>query len=235
MAAPTYASACQNCHTLQFDSHFSESVPHDAPEVVHEFIVRKLTDYIRQHPEAVHETPRPLRVMFGGTISREPQTPRIAHNAEEWVKFHTEDAENLLWRKTCQQCHSLQIAPDSGNTVSPFPRVAPSNIKAVWLPNSVFSHYAHASINCQSCHTKAVSSTQTADVLIPSITICQQCHNGQPTKLGQSENGCFLCHQYHSWNERQGPFIPSHTVEQLRGSNQNPSEGANQIAQMFVH
>jgi len=222
MAAPTYASACQNCHALQFDGHFSDSVPHDKPQVVHDFIVSRLNEYIRQHPEAVHESPRPVRVMFGGTISRTPQTARIAHSAEEWVRFHTEDAENLLWHKTCQQCHTLTYRQSDQNGLMGLPDVAPSNIKPVWLPSAVFSHYAHTSINCQSCHTKTITSQETSDVLIPSITICQQCHNGRPIKLGQSENGCFLCHQYHDWKQHREPFIPSHSIDQLRGANGQP-------------
>src|SRR5262249_25409891 len=101
MAAPTYASACQSCHALQFDSHFEESVPHDKPKVVHAFVVNKLTEYTRTPREAVQEPPRPMRIMFGGTISREPQTAKIAHSPEEWIKLRTEDAESLLWHKTC--------------------------------------------------------------------------------------------------------------------------------------
>ena len=239
MVAPTYASACQNCHALQFDSHFTESVPHDKPQVVHEFIVRKLTEYIRQHPETVHESPRPLRVMFGGTVSRAPQAPRIASNAEEWVRFRTEDAENLLWHKTCQQCHTLSYHQTDQNGLAGLPEVAPSNIKPVWLPNAVFSHYAHSSINCQSCHTKTLASQETSDVLIPSINVCQQCHNGKAIKLGESENGCFLCHQYHNWKQQREPFIPSHNLDQLRGANNAPPPEAAQaigaaVSEMFL-
>lgn len=222
MAAPIYASACQNCHALQFDSHFSESVPHDKPQVVHEFIVLKLTEFIKQHPEAVHESPHPLRIVFGGKIERQSMLPRIARTPEEWVTFHTEEAENLLWHKTCLQCHRLRYDQIDKNGLAGLPAVAPSNIKAVWLPNSVFSHYPHASIACQSCHTKSVNSEETSDVLIPSIKTCQECHNGQPTKLGQAQNGCFLCHQYHDWKQRNEPFIPAHNLDQLRGSNGTP-------------
>jgi len=218
MAAPNYASACQSCHALQFDSHFEDSVPHDKPEVVHAFIVNRLTDYIKKHPEAINEPPRPVRIMFGGTVSREPQTVRTAHTVEEWVKLRAENAENLLWRKTCQQCHSLKYSQTDQNGLAELPEVAPANIKAVWLPNSVFSHYAHVSIDCKSCHIRTLSSQETADVLIPSIIICQECHNGEPTKMGQAQNGCFLCHQYHDWKQRTEPFIPTHNLQELRGA-----------------
>ena len=204
MAAPTYASACQGCHSLQFDSHFSDPVPHDTPEVVHGFIVRKLTDYILHHPEALHENPHPLRITFGGSLPRELQPSRIARSPEEWVRFRTEEAETLLWRKTCAQCHAIQF--NSGKKEeSSLPQVASANMKTVWLPNSVFSHYAHAAFDCQSCHTRAASSEKTSDVLIPSIQICQQCHNGNPAKIGNTQNGCFLCHQYHDWKSTNMP------------------------------
>ena len=239
MAAPTYASACQSCHALQFDNHFSESVPHDTPQVVHAFIVNKLTQYIRQHPEAIHESPRPSRLMFGGTISREPQTARVAHNAEEWVELHAADAENLLWHKTCLQCHTLNYSRTDQNGLAGLPTVAPSNIKQVWLPNSVFSHYSHASFDCKSCHTKTLSSQETSDVLIPSIKTCQDCHNGEPTRIGQAQNGCFLCHQYHNWKQRNEPFVPSHSIDQLRGANQRTLQPAKQlgasVSQSFFH
>lgn len=223
MAAPTYASTCQSCHALQFDSHFDESVPHDKPEVVHAFIVNKLTEYIKKHPEAMNEPPRPMRIMFGGTVSREPQTVKIAHSPDEWVKLRTDDAENLLWHKTCQQCHSLKYTQTDQNGLAGLPEVAASNIKAVWLPSSVFSHYAHASIDCQSCHTRTLTSQETADVLIPSIKTCQECHNGEPTKMGQAQNGCFLCHQYHNWKQRSDPFTPTHNLKELRGANGSSS------------
>jgi hypothetical protein len=218
MAAPTYASACQNCHALQFDAHFAESVPHDDPRVVHEFVVRKLRQYIQQHPQALREEIRPARLIFGGKISREGQQPIVARTAAEWVELRTRDAETLLWHKTCIQCHTLKHNEASQSSEASLPTVAPANIKPQWLTNSVFSHYAHASFDCKSCHTKAVASQETSDVLIPSIKTCQSCHNGDPTKAGQAQNGCFLCHQYHNWKGRNEPFMPTESVQQPRAT-----------------
>ena len=226
MAAPTYQSTCQRCHLLQFDSHFDESVPHDKPQVVREFIIRKLTDYVRQHPEAVHEIPRPMRIVFGGTVSREPKNARVARSAEEWVRLRTEDAENLLWRKTCVQCHALKYGEAGQSALGTLAEIAPANIKAVWLPKSVFSHYAHASFDCKSCHVKVLSSEHTSDVLIPSISICQHCHNGDPAKLGHAQDGCFLCHQYHDWKDQNSPFLRANSAHQSgRSPNLSTSSG----------
>jgi cytochrome c551/c552 len=217
MAAPTYASGCQSCHALQFDAHFAESVPHDDPKVVHDFVVSKLRQYIQQHPQALHEEIRPARLIFGGKISREGQQPIIARTATEWVDLRTKDAETLLWHKTCIQCHTLNYK-EAGQSAESTPTVAASNIRPQWLGNSVFSHYAHASFDCKSCHTKALASQETSDVLIPSIKSCQSCHNGEPTKVGQAQNGCFLCHQYHNWKGRDEPFMPTQSTQHLRGT-----------------
>jgi hypothetical protein len=217
IAAPTYASACQNCHPLQFDSNLPETVPHDRPQVVHAFIVRELTEYIRHHPQSLYESPRPRRPVFAGTVSHEPGIPPIARDAAEWVKLRTAADENLLWHKTCLLCHTRRYNQTDQNGVADLPEVAPSNIKQVWLPDSVFSHYKHVSIDCKSCHTKALSSQETSDVLIPSITTCQTCHNGQPTRSDESQNGCFLCHQYHNWKQRNAPLSPTHRIQERSG------------------
>jgi hypothetical protein len=230
MAAPTYATGCQNCHALQFDAHFAESVPHDDPRIVREFVVNRLRQYIQQHPQALHEEIRPARLIFGGKISREGQQPVIARTPAEWVDLRAKDAETLLWHKTCIQCHALIYTDSAQSGPAGLPTVAPSNIKPQWLANSVFSHYAHESFDCKSCHTRAAASQETSDVLIPSIKTCQSCHNGEPTKVGQAQNGCFLCHQYHNWKGRDEPFIPTHSIPQSRNTaaiHENPDVHTN--------
>jgi ssDNA-binding Zn-finger/Zn-ribbon topoisomerase 1 len=217
MVAPTYSSACQNCHSLQFDALFSESAPHDKPQVVHAFIVRKLTEYIQRHSWAVREPARPLRRIFSGAISNEPQEPVIAHDASEWVRLRSAADEKLLWRKTCVQCHTVKYTRTDQNSLPGLPEIAPSDIKPIWLPHSVFSHYSHSGIDCKSCHTKAAKSQDASDVLIPGIRICQRCHNGDPAANGGTQNGCFLCHHYHNWKQPDQPPRPTYTIEELRG------------------
>ncbi len=214
MAPPSYEKNCMGCHSLQFDRDIAESVPHgQQPQLLYEFIVTRLTQYIAQHPGAVHE---PL-TNVEGRIPRGPE-PIIARNAAEWVKLRTAMDEELLWRKTCLQCHTLQ-PPDAGSdaVANNLPHVAPPNIKPVWLANSVFSHYAHVSVKCESCHAKAPNSQETSDVLLPGIASCQRCHNGKPEKFGAAQNGCFLCHQYHQW-QNQEPIKGKYSIPELTAS-----------------
>jgi hypothetical protein len=72
------------------------------------------------------------------------------------------------------------------------PDVAATGIPQRWLPHSHFDHGAHRSLACTECHT-ATRSTETKDVLLPSITTCRECHRG----LAGARSGCVECHLYH--------------------------------------
>ena len=67
MAPVKFAYACAGCHSLAFDKLFGEGVPHDMPEVVHAFLVKKFSEYIAAHPGELHEARTP------GAICREGQ------------------------------------------------------------------------------------------------------------------------------------------------------------------
>src|SRR6266851_2227380 len=54
-ATPSFARATAN-RTLQFDKRFgNEQVPHDKPETVHAFLLKRFGEYIAAHPDGVHE------------------------------------------------------------------------------------------------------------------------------------------------------------------------------------
>ena len=55
MAPIRFSQNCAACHTLQFDKRFgNEQVPHEKPEVVHAFLLKRFGEYIAAHPQAVH-------------------------------------------------------------------------------------------------------------------------------------------------------------------------------------
>ena len=204
MAPPEFSSKCAGCHTLQFDRRFaSEQVPHNKPEIVHAFLVKRFGEYIAAHPAAIHEMEPPSREIPG-----QARIPRIARTAQEWIAFRVDDAEWLLWAKTCKQCHTIR--PSTGI----LPEIAKSNIAARWLTHANFDHAAHRMTACTACHARATESHETSDVLLPGIRTCQQCHQ-EPSKEA-AEGRCFECHQYHDWSKAQrtnGRF----TIPQLTG------------------
>ena len=210
MPVPQFAKHCAGCHTLQFDQRFgNDQVPHDKPEVVHAFLLKRFSEYIAAHPGAVHEVDPPNR-----QIPERVRVPRVARNATEWVQFRVDDAEWLLYAKTCKQCHTLM--PTGG----PLPEVAKSNLTARWLVHSEFDHHAHRMMSCTTCHTRTPDSRETSDVLLPGIRTCQQCHR-EDKPAEAAEGRCFECHQYHDWTKARrtkGGF----TIQQLRGSANAP-------------
>jgi hypothetical protein len=185
-----YEKNCADCHTLQFDRRFAEAAPHKDPKIVYDFVAQKLTGYIAAHPREIPLVDEPDKRL----PSRPPQPP--ARNANEWVQQRLADAQLLLWRKSCKECHTLSYpsGPDA------LPEVAKSAITAHWLPHSEFEHDAHQMLACGSCHTKAAMSKETADVLIPGIQVCRQCHH---SGSDAAEARCFECHFYHDWSKEK--------------------------------
>ena len=118
-----------------------------------------------------------------------------------------DEAEQLLWNKTCKECHSLSYS--AGPTL---PVVAKTEITARWFKNGAFDHHAHQMLTCESCHSKAKTSSATSDTLLPGIHVCQECHT--PDKQVAAESRCFECHQYHDWSKEK-PVIGKYGVGQL--------------------
>jgi len=116
----------------------------------------------------------------GRRRAEEEDSPR------ESVAAQVKVAERLLFKK-CQECHSLKVFPDRR------PVVATPAIPARWLPHSAFNHRSHRMLTCTECHVKTPTSQQTADVLLPGIKVCLQCHRDR----GGARSDCVECHLYH--------------------------------------
>ena len=152
-----YVNQCAACHRLQFDPAIQTPAPHDKPEIVHAFIVKTLTDYIAQHPEAIRTNPGALPANgvdivgsappdegnqrdFLSTVQQSPATPRstAAPSTQEWIRLRTAAAETLLWEKNCKVCH--MVTREEGGAL-------PTQVKAIipsrWFPNAEFDHQAH--------------------------------------------------------------------------------------------
>jgi transcription elongation factor Elf1 len=223
MAPVKFGTACASCHLLTFDKRFEEGVPHDKPEVVHVFVLNKLQDYIAAHPSEVRVTRDPDRDLAGKPLLPEV---RILTPAQ-WVSERAAEDEELLWRKTCKECHILKNVPtreanaaslDSSPSLSVarsaiayLPEVAVSNTTVRWMPHARFDHDAHRGFTCVSCHQKAVISTEARDVLLPGIAVCQTCH---APGLDRAESRCSECHIYHDWSKRR-EVTPTFTLPAL--------------------
>jgi len=113
----------------------------------------------------------------------------------QWVAERTADAEELLWRKTCKQCHALNALKGAS-----LPHVAEAQLTERWMPHARFDHDAHRGFSCAGCHPGALTSKDTSDVLVPPLSNCKTCHAPGPD---HAESRCFECHTYHDWSKRK--------------------------------
>jgi hypothetical protein len=201
IAPAKYAQTCAACHSLQFDKRLADAVPHDRPEVVHAFVAARLQDYIAAHPAELRVPRDPSRDLPEQPI---PADYRLL-TPPQWIAERTAEDEQLLWRKTCKQCHSLTL--DGGATL---PKIAPSNITARYMPHANFDHSQHGLVDCVACHTAATTSQQSSDVLLPGIATCRSCHHAGAEA---AESRCFECHTYHDPAQRK----PLHSKFSLAG------------------
>jgi hypothetical protein len=204
MAPVKFATACAGCHSLAFDKRFTDGVPHDRPEVVYAFLVQKFSEYIAAHPGELSEVREPRR----GLTGKPAQAGVRVYTQSEWIAAKVGDAEELLRRKTCKQCHALT----SSSGTSSLPSVAPARTTVRWMPHAKFDHDAHRGFSCVSCHEKALSSTETSEVLLPGIATCRTCHAPGP---GHADARCAECHTYHDWSKRK-EVVPTFTLPALK-------------------
>jgi len=229
MAPVKFANACAGCHLLTFDKRFDDGVPHDKPEVIRVFLVKTFREYIAAHPAELRVRRDPSRDLTGKPL---PPAVRTLTPAQ-WVEERTAEAEDLLWRKTCKQCHALVTfasgskrktemsvklrgdALEISSISAELPYLAPANITLRWMPHAKFDHAAHTGFTCVSCHPKALTSTESSDILLPGIETCKTCHAPGPE---HAESRCFECHTYHDWSKRK-EVTPKFTMPALRTGN----------------
>jgi hypothetical protein len=225
MTPVKFANACASCHLLTFDKRFDDGVPHDKPEVVQAFLIKRFQQYIAAHPSELRVMRDPSRDLTG-----KPLQARVRLlTGSQWVEERTVEAEDLLWRKTCKQCHTLvPYSKNPGNRIAEqakgdvptaasastmeLPYVAPAGIHLKWMPHSKFDHDAHRGFTCEGCHQKALTSTDSSDILLPGIETCKTCHAPGPN---HAESRCFECHTYHDWAKRK-EVKPAFTLPALQ-------------------
>ena len=236
MAPVKFANACAGCHSLAFDKRFSEGVPHDKPEAIVAYLAQKYSQYISAHPAELREVSNPDREITGSASVDRHRSLAPA----QWVAEHMAVSEELLWHKTCAQCHAITMTPlpdarlgrwDAASKATALlrnlagsefssaipgklPMVMPAKITARWMPHSNFDHEAHRPFTCLSCHAKALTSTESSEVLLPGIETCRKCHAPGPE---HAESRCFECHTYHDWSKRK-EVSPSYSLRELHSS-----------------
>jgi hypothetical protein len=209
-----YVNQCAGCHVkdLQFDKRFDQAAPHDQPEVVQQFLVQKYSEYFASHPRALAEAGARKQLLPGAIISHKATTPlMIPHNRQDWIDQQVMLADRLLFDKGCKLCHIMIPGPGA------LPTVAKSSIPRRWFLHAEFSHDAHGLLTCEACHDRAPESRETADILLPGIRSCRNCHEDGGPRHDAASGRCSECHAYHDWTKEQ-PTKGTFTIPQLRAT-----------------
>jgi hypothetical protein len=89
----------------------------------------------------------------------------------------------------CGECHT----PTTRNGK---PDVMPVHLRDGYLMNGWFDHKEHEQEECSTCHAADGSKTS-ADLLLPTISTCRDCHLGEDAKEAEVPSSCAMCHSYH--------------------------------------
>ncbi len=179
----TYEQSCAQCHSLQIQPSLPKVlIPHGDPLKVRYFLASlKLSFSEALRAEGIsdpvtldRQTTTELenlqrrglnsladleeRVFFLGDPRRE-ESARIMKGSAR--KFLTE----------CAKCHTVK--PGSEKTP---PVIEPVNMPDRWVEHGPFTHVPHQHMDCADCHGAARESKLTSDILLPSQSLCAECH-----------------------------------------------------------
>jgi hypothetical protein len=133
----------------------------------------------------------------------------------EWLARIVAESEQFVYKK-CAVCHVVD------SMSGPYPEVAKTReIRGrfvadkqsgePWFTRGEFSHRAHRTLLCDSCHTTARRSVRAQDVLVPQMNTCLSCHGNSGTHIDR----CAECHLYHNkFKESDKDRLP---IDQLIG------------------
>ena len=192
MTPVSWTKHCQSCHSLSFEPEKTDrQVPHGSvklvAETLNEFYARMALGAgpDDQQPQAARARP--------GAVLQYRDRQRVLAIADAQSRRALEELFGK--RDICTLCHVVQrVAEEPGW------RVAPVRFTQVWMPHAQFSHVAHTSTECTSCH--AVTKSQKAeDISMPTLEGCRECHVGPRAVLGKVTSDCATCHRFHAGSD----------------------------------
>lgn len=191
----TMEAHCQNCHELTFDrSAPNRQLPHGQPTEV--------IQVMQGHFALQFANPKQRK--SGGRRMPDRRGGRGADcsgSAFECAQQSTEVAVlNQFTRSGCITCHVVEET-ESEDIYTRY-QVHPIRLSHDFIPTAIFDHRSHftqkdaqGDAACLTCHSATVSETS-ADLMIPGILNCNQCHSDRNT-ADTVPLDCINCHQYH--------------------------------------
>ena len=207
----TMGEHCQSCHSLEFEPKATaRQVPHGKVADV----IATLQEYYAQ----AALTNAPIDIVLEDGIKRPGQ--RVGEIKREtaiaWANAKAEKITQELFEvRVCFECHQIKRGEASAEPAMRW-QIAPIAITQHWLPKSRFPHSRHNTFKCGSCHD-VVGSKKSADIAIPDIKNCRECHGGNETVKDKAPGTCETCHGFHTGSPKSGvpPILPGSNQPKL--------------------
>ena len=195
-----YELHCASCHPLPLSGPFSEptKLPHSSVEEVRGVIRERLARVIER---ALRDNP-----VVESHLPRLPVPAWLSADQEQQLAAQMEIADHAVFgleaKGMCRHCHHIDQRDGQWHVAVSNPTVADDvtsgdMVPSRWMAHARFNHKSHRAVECAACHT-AVESSETADILMPSINVCLACHGeGASTSSNHISADCVLCHTYH--------------------------------------
>jgi pSer/pThr/pTyr-binding forkhead associated (FHA) protein len=176
---------CGTCHSLDFarEGGTLRTLRHGSPEQV----VAELRDFYRSggsgFAASMTVRQRPGAFMQGAS------TLRGGPSVDDRIRAVFSEGG------ACFDCHIIE-APSNRRSLD-F-KIKPVSLADRFMARAWFDHRDHDTklTSCGTCH-KATASDQAADLLLPGIAVCRECHVGAHPQDGKVTSECSSCHTYH--------------------------------------
>lgn len=205
MVPISFEKQCASCHPLTFDERLPDKqVPHGDATLVYNFIYAEYAKLFLVKEQQNERMAKVRRIKPGVTVIDEPDI----QFTREFVEGESRNAEREIFTRTgCKVCHQITERPALVPGETGFEVLAPY-MPVRWFSAAQFSHGAHESTECSICHSDALRSERTEDLLLPKVATCKGCHTGvgHPVKV---DSPCISCHSFHD---------PLHLTESQRQS-----------------
>jgi hypothetical protein len=198
---PDMEGDCGMCHSLAFETIGGtvRTLRHGEPQQVAADINAFYRSGLRPRPIALG-TPRSRP----GDVNQVRIAVRAAQ-ARAAMGTRADQAVRAVFSPggACYDCHQVQAAAPGSSAFAIRPVAFPTR----YMLHGWFDHRAHqvvqrpgrprieGSAACLSCH-QANASSDAADLMIPNVASCRDCHGGETTSRPVASS-CAMCHDYH--------------------------------------
>jgi hypothetical protein len=196
----SFEQHCVSCHTLGFEEELQgEVLPHAVPDEVFAAILGAYTRLTLKRELNPQELQDFFRVLPGRVTSTGQQGANRTSQASQVLQQARTTEAQVFERTACQLCHSVtekSTPQTTSELLHSRYEVADANVIDIWMKKAAFSHGAHGAVDCSHCHSGVYESEQSADILLPGVTNCQQCH-ASVSSFHTVQSDCVMCHNFH--------------------------------------